>query len=199
MTHTITEEAVEAARQALISVRYKRAVSMVNGTFKEPIAGVEMMAEDARAALTAAAPLMFPVQGAGDAQHLLRIRDRQIETSRKAWVRAAEQALEVIGPGVSRSDHPAHDLWLRVEMSKLPPVEIVTSDAPSHTPIADEVTAAVERVHRMVAGLHRRAAEVSKFDGLSPETIKNVVDGSMEDARALETLISALNTEAGND
>lgn len=52
---------------------------------------------------------------------LLKRRER---TSRAAWLRAAEAALSTL-PGASRSDHPAHDLWLRVEMSKLPPVEIV--------------------------------------------------------------------------
>jgi hypothetical protein len=61
-------------------------------------------------------------------ERLLELRTRQIETSRKAWIRAAEAALTVL-PGASNSAHPAHDLWLRVEMAKLPPVEIVQSES----------------------------------------------------------------------
>jgi hypothetical protein len=61
-----------------------------------------------------------------DSEGLLRLRTRQLETTRRAWVAAAERALADI-PGASRSDHPAHDLWLRVQMANAPPVEIVQS------------------------------------------------------------------------
>lgn len=58
----------------------------------------------------------------------IQLLKRRLDMSTKYWVRAAEAALGYI-PGASRSDHPAHDLWLRVEMSKLGPVEVVQSAA----------------------------------------------------------------------
>lgn len=54
-------------------------------------------------------------------------RDKQIVTTRKAWVRAARAALAAIH-GASNSTHPAHDLWLRVEMADLPPMSVVLSE-----------------------------------------------------------------------
>jgi len=52
--------------------------------------------------------------------------ERRLKMSTDHWVRAAEAALADI-PGASRSDHPAHDLWLRVEMTKAAPVDVVLS------------------------------------------------------------------------
>lgn len=45
------------------------------------------------------------------------------------WLKAAERALEAI-PGASNSTHPAHSLWLRVELAKAPPVDVVLSASP---------------------------------------------------------------------
>lgn len=59
-------------------------------------------------------------------ERLLEIRTRQLETAHVRWCRAAEAALADI-PGASRSDHPAHALWLRVQMQHEPPVEVVLS------------------------------------------------------------------------
>jgi hypothetical protein len=53
---------------------------------------------------------------------------RQRSTSRSMWLRAAEAALSAL-PGASSSSHPAHDLWVRVEMAKVQGVEIVQSAA----------------------------------------------------------------------
>ena len=52
-------------------------------------------------------------------QRLLKLRDRQMVQARQQWMRAAEKALA----GDTR------DLWLRVEMAKQPPVDVVLSDA----------------------------------------------------------------------
>lgn len=61
-----------------------------------------------------------------DPEHLLRIRTRQLERCGREWCKAAEAALSLL-PGASNSSHPAHSLWLRVEMMKQPPVEVVLS------------------------------------------------------------------------
>lgn len=61
-----------------------------------------------------------------DAEHLLRIRTRQLKQSGDAWCEAAEAALANM-PGASNSSHPAHSLWLRVEMHRAPPVDVVLS------------------------------------------------------------------------
>lgn len=58
-------------------------------------------------------------------RHLLKIRDRQAETSRKFWVRAAEKALA----GDPR------ELRLRVDLANAPPMELVLSASePPHEP-----------------------------------------------------------------
>lgn len=57
----------------------------------------------------------------------IELLQRRIDLAHRAWVRAAEAALRDI-PDASGSGHPAHDLWLRVEMSKMGPLEIVLSD-----------------------------------------------------------------------
>lgn len=54
------------------------------------------------------------------AQHFLRLRDRQITTLRKFWLRDAEEALA----GDLRA------LRNRVEMAKADPVEVVLSEEP---------------------------------------------------------------------
>jgi hypothetical protein len=59
----------------------------------------------------------------GSNEHLLRIRERQLAQQKHYWVEAAEKALEAL-PGASLSTHPAHTLWLRVQLAKAPPVEI---------------------------------------------------------------------------
>lgn len=61
-----------------------------------------------------------------DPEHLLRIRTRQLAQSKEAWCKAAEAALALL-PGASNSSHPANSLWLRVEMHRAPPVEVVLS------------------------------------------------------------------------
>ena len=63
-----------------------------------------------------------------DAERLLRLRDRQLKTNNAAWLRAAETALAAL-PGASNSTHPAHALWLRVEMAKQPSMDVVLSSA----------------------------------------------------------------------
>ena len=61
-----------------------------------------------------------------ETQRLLDLRTRQLRTSREGWCKAAEAALAAI-PGASNSTHPAYDLWLRVQMHRAPPMEIVLS------------------------------------------------------------------------
>lgn len=64
-----------------------------------------------------------------DAEHLLKIRTRQLAMSSQKWCEAAEAALALL-PGASSSTHPAYGLWLRVQMHRAPPVEIVLSTDP---------------------------------------------------------------------
>lgn len=61
-----------------------------------------------------------------DAEHLLKLRTHQLKLNAENWCKAAEAALEML-PMASASNHPAHDLWLRVQMHRAPPVEIVLS------------------------------------------------------------------------
>ncbi len=56
----------------------------------------------------------------------LEIARRRERMSTELWVRAAREALDGI-PGASRSDHPAHDLWLRVQLAEAPSVGVVLS------------------------------------------------------------------------
>lgn len=58
---------------------------------------------------------------------LLELRTRQLTRTSEAWFKAAESALRLL-PEASRSDHPAHALWLRVEMHRAPHVEVVLSE-----------------------------------------------------------------------
>lgn len=60
------------------------------------------------------------------AEHMLRHRTRQLARTSEAWCKAAEAALALV-PGASNSSHPAHSLWLRVEMHRATPVEVVLS------------------------------------------------------------------------
>lgn len=60
------------------------------------------------------------------AEHLLRIRTRQLSLSHDLWCNAAEAALALL-PGASNSSHPAHSLWLRVECHRAPSVDVVLS------------------------------------------------------------------------
>lgn len=46
--------------------------------------------------------------------------------SEDRWVLAARAALKLL-PEASRSNHPAHDLWLRVALADEPAVEVVLS------------------------------------------------------------------------
>lgn len=69
---------------------------------------------------------MTMTQATSEAEHLLRHRTRQLARSGDAWCRAAESALALL-PGASNSSHPAHSLWLRVEMHRAAPVELVLS------------------------------------------------------------------------
>ncbi len=62
-----------------------------------------------------------------DAEHMLRIRTRQLKTSGDMWCAAAEKALALI-PDAGNSFHPAYSLWLRVQLHRAPPVEVVLSD-----------------------------------------------------------------------
>ena len=57
---------------------------------------------------------------------LLALRTRQLTQAGDAWCKAAEAALEAI-PGASNTSHPAYSLWLRVQMHRAPPVEVVLS------------------------------------------------------------------------
>lgn len=61
-----------------------------------------------------------------DAEHMLRVRTRQLKQSGDAWCTAAEKALETM-PGASNSSHPANSLWLRVQLHRAPNVEVVLS------------------------------------------------------------------------
>lgn len=61
-------------------------------------------------------------------ERLLQLRERQFRTSTAMWIRAAEAALAAT-PGASNSSHPAHALWLRVELAKQEPVGVVLSGA----------------------------------------------------------------------
>jgi hypothetical protein len=59
-------------------------------------------------------------------ERTLKRRERQAENSQKFWMDAAERALAAIH-GASNSSHPAYSLWLRVEMAKQPPMDVVLS------------------------------------------------------------------------
>lgn len=61
-----------------------------------------------------------------DAETLLRIRTRQLKWSGDAWCKSAEAALALL-PGASNSSHPAHSLWLRVQLHRAPPMEAILS------------------------------------------------------------------------
>lgn len=60
------------------------------------------------------------------AENMLRIRTRQLSRVGDAWCKAAEVALTQI-PGASNSTHPAHSLWLRVQLHREPLVGVVLS------------------------------------------------------------------------
>lgn len=56
---------------------------------------------------------------------IARLR-RQLSLTSRHWAQAADAALERL-PGASNSGHPAHSLWLRVQLHNQPPVEVVLS------------------------------------------------------------------------
>lgn len=62
-----------------------------------------------------------------DSERLLQLRTSQFARSRENWCKAAEAALALL-PGASNSAHPAHDLWMRVQMHRAAPADVVLSE-----------------------------------------------------------------------